>query len=141
MMLALGLFDGTPPPYAAHITIELRQIAEKPTSDEDFIVRAMFQNQTLTLPFCGGQTDCSYKLFKAHLSQFAIADDATYAQLCGKTSSSTSSSSWSALEVGLGVAVTILAVVVITLAVVLRATIKKLETSSLDTQYKQVPTY
>jgi hypothetical protein len=78
MLLALEVFDGSPPPYAAHIVLELRN----GTTPSDHYVQALYQDKPLILPFCNGQTKCPYQsVFREHMKKFATTAD-EFAALC-----------------------------------------------------------
>jgi hypothetical protein len=77
LLVALEVFDGTPPAYAAHVIIEVRR-----SPAGEYFVRASYQNKSLVLPFCS-QADCSYATeFRPHLLSFAVFNNDQFAQIC-----------------------------------------------------------
>ena len=79
LLVGLEIFDGTPPVYGAHVVIEMRGSSAL----ADYSVQVSYQNQTMVLPFCGGQQSCPYQsVFRAHLKSFAVYTDDVFAALC-----------------------------------------------------------
>lgn len=83
LLVALEVFDGEPPRYAANVVLELR----RPSAGGDYFVRVAYNDVPLVLPFCNGATDCPYaSAFRAHLLPFAVFSDDEYAAICTPTS-------------------------------------------------------
>jgi len=81
LLATLGNFNGTNPPYASHVVLELWQT---PGGSSPFAVKASFQDQDFVLPGCGGQVLCPYSAFSSFFSTCGLpAAQFNYVKLCG----------------------------------------------------------
>ncbi len=115
MLVALGVFDGTPVPYAGHIQFELRFGASRDPASATVVTR--YQDQVLVLPFCNGLSVCPYQsVFRPALTDFAVPPgDTVMASLCVPLTpkpapAPTASSTWSGLEITLVILCSVFAI-------------------------------
>lgn len=82
----LKLYNGSWPPFASHVAIELYRDEDiihsmNPDSEEGFYVRVVYNSQEKKLPGCNGDSLCPLKHFKSAMEKFAI-DESGYDAVC-----------------------------------------------------------
>lgn len=141
LLMALEVYDGTPPAYASNMFLELRNVNTSAVLGDSstFTITVFYNSIPLTLPYCNGQVACSYDTFRSHFtsstSPFALFTDDQAQQVCdtysGNVQPASTSSIWTTTEivsvVGLG-ATTFISVV---LAAILCSLKRKVDKNSI----------
>ena len=75
LLIALQIDNNIWPPYASVMLLELYQTAvNKPA------VRLIYNDQVVTLPFCGGNEMCDYDMYSKYMTLVTPPDD--YHKVC-----------------------------------------------------------